>query len=383
MLLIQNARMYTMDAQGVIDHGDVLMDGGKILAVGQNLSCAGAKCIDARGACVLPGFVDAHCHIGMWPDAHRETEGDGNERTDPVTPQLRALDAMDPTDRCFADAVRGGVTTVTTGPGSANVFGGQFLAMKTFGHSVDDMVVREPIAVKAAFGENPKSVYGSQNKAPGTRMATAALMREALVEAQEYLRKMSNPDPDKRPDRNLKNEILGKLLTRELPVKMHAHAANDILTAIRIAREFNLDASIEHCTEGHLIAEQLRASGVKVVLGPLLTERSKPELKNKSFSAPGILHRAGVKFALMTDHGVIPIQYLPLQAGICVREGLDEYAALQAITIHAAEMIGLSEKIGSIKVGKDADVTLFDGHPLETRTHACLVVVNGQIVYER
>ena len=383
MLLIRNAKLYTMEQEGFVPGGDVLIEGEKIARVGVNLSAGDAKVIDAHGAYVTPGLIDAHCHIGMWEDGQTDRDGDGNEMTDPVTPQLRALDAINPTDRCFAEAVRAGVVTVATGPGSANVLGGQFLAMKTAGDSLAQMLVREPLALKAAFGENPKSVYGVQSKRPQTRMATAAIVREAFYEAQEYMRKRANPDPEKRPAFNLKNETLCKALRRELPVKMHAHRADDILTAIRLAQEFHLRASIEHCTEGYLIAEELRRAGVGVILGPLISERSKPELKNLTMAAPAILHRAGVSFALMSDHGVIPIQYLPVEAGLCVREGLPEMEAMRALTVNAARVLGLEDRVGSLAAGKDADVVIFDGHPLETRTHVSMVVVNGQCVYER
>ena len=383
MLLIRNARLFTMEGDGCIDGGDVLMDGGKVVATGTNLSAPGAKVIDAHGAYATPGFVDPHTHIGLWADGERDDTGDGNEATDPVTPHLRALDAVNPVDPCFAEACRAGVTSVAAGPGSANVLGGQFLAMKTHGKSLKTMLIKEPLAMKAAFGENPKHVYGSNGKRPGTRMGTAAVLREAFYEAREYMEKRAGKDADKRPAFNLKNEALAMVLRRELLLKMHAHRADDILTAIRIVKEFDLRASVEHCTEGHLIADELREAGVGVILGPLLCDRSKPELKNLTMKAPAILHRAGVKFALMTDHGVIPEQYLPVEAGLCVREGLPEMEALRAITINAAEVIGLADRIGSLAPGKDADLVLFDGHPLETRTHASLVLVNGEIAYER
>ena len=383
MLLIRNARLFTMEGDGYIEGGDVLMEAGKVVAAGANLSAPGAKVIDAHGAYATPGFVDPHTHIGLWADGERDDTGDGNEETDPVTPHLRALDAVNPVDPCFAEACRAGVTSVAAGAGSANVLGGQFLAMKTHGKSLKTMLIKEPLAMKAAFGENPKHVYGSNGKRPGTRMGTAAVLREAFYEAREYMEKRAGKDADKRPAFNLKNEALAMVLRRELLLKMHAHRADDILTAIRIVKEFDLRASVEHCTEGHLIADELREAGVGVILGPLLCDRSKPELKNLTMKAPAILHRAGVKFALMTDHGVIPEQYLPVEAGLCVREGLPEMEALRAITINAAEVIGLADRIGSLAPGKDADLVLFDGHPLETRTHASLVLVNGEIAYER
>lgn len=381
MILIRNARVLTMEDDKVIQGGEILMDGGKIVDVGSALSAPGAQVVDARGMYALPGVVDAHCHIGMFEDGMGFEGDDGNEATDPLTPQLRALDAINPMDRCFSEALSCGVTCAATGPGSANVIGGQFLAMKTNGHDLEQMVIQEPLAMKAAFGENPKRVYSGKHQAPETRMATAAILRNALMEAREYLKKKEQGG-DKTPDFDLKKEMLSKVLTRELLLKCHAHRADDILTAIRIAKEFNLRISLEHCTEGYLIADALKRANVPCILGPLLSDRSKIELRNMSFKAPGILHKAGVRFALMTDHPVIPMQYLMVEAGICAREGLDEMEALRAVTLNAAWAIGLDGRLGSLKPGKDADVALYDGHPMDTRTRVKQVYVNGQLAYE-
>ena len=381
MILIRNARVLTMEDDKVIQGGEILMDGGKIVDVGSALSAPGAQVVDARGMYALPGVVDAHCHIGMFEDGMGFEGDDGNEATDPLTPQLRALDAINPMDRCFSEALSCGVTCAATGPGSANVIGGQFLAMKTNGHDLEQMVIQEPLAMKAAFGENPKRVYSGKHQAPETRMATAAILRNALMEAREYLKKKEQGG-DKAPDFDLKKEMLSKVLTRELLLKCHAHRADDILTAIRIAKEFNLRISLEHCTEGYLIADALKRANVPCILGPLLSDRSKIELRNMSFKAPGSLHKAGVRFALMTDHPVIPMQYLMVEAGICAREGLDEMEALRAVTLNAAWAIGLDGRLGSLKPGKDADVALYDGHPMDTRTRVKQVYVNGQLAYE-
>lgn len=381
MILIRNARVLTMEDDKIIQGGEILMDGGKIVDVGSALSAPGAQVVDARGMYALPGVVDAHCHIGMFEDGMGFEGDDGNEATDPLTPQLRALDAINPMDRCFSEALSCGVTCAATGPGSANVIGGQFLAMKTNGHDLEQMVIQEPLAMKAAFGENPKRVYSGKHQAPETRMATAAILRNALMEAREYLKKKEQGG-DKAPDFDLKKEMLSKVLTRELLLKCHAHRADDILTAIRIAKEFNLRISLEHCTEGYLIADALKRANVPCILGPLLSDRSKIELRNMSFKAPGILHKAGVRFALMTDHPVIPMQYLMVEAGICAREGLDEMEALRAVTLNAAWAIGLDGRLGSLKPGKDADVALYDGHPMDTRTRVKQVYVNGQLAYE-
>ncbi len=384
MILIKNADLYTMDKGGRVERGDVLMDGAKIIAVGQNLSAPGAKVFDAKGRVVMPGIVDAHCHIGMWEDGMGFEGADGNEIVEPVSPALRALDAVNPVDPCFREAVEGGVTTACTGPGSANVIGGQFLAMKTAGRTMAEMVVKEPQSLKSAFGENPKRCYSGLKKSPSTRMATAAIFREAFLKAREYMDKSYNPDPDKRPARDLGLEVLASALRGEIPVKMHAHRADDILTAIRLADEFGLKATIDHCTEGHLILDELKkADIVGCILGPIFGERSKIELRNKTFRAPYAFYKAGVPFALMTDHPVIPIQHLRVQAGICVAEGLPEYEAMKAITANAAKMIGLEDKLGSLAEGKDADVVMYEGDPLDCRSKVALTVINGDVVFER
>lgn len=382
LLLIKNAKVITMAGE-YLPQGDVLIDGARIAAVGNDLSVPDARIIDAAGLYALPGLVDSHCHIGMWDDSMGFEGSDGNEITNPVTPQMRALDSLYPRDRCFSEALAGGVTTVATGPGSANPIGGQFVAMKTAGSYLEDMIIREPLALKIAFGENPKRCYGEGGKLPMTRMGTAAVIREAFVKAQNYMRKMDAADPDKRPDRDLGLEVLVKALRREIKVKAHAHRSDDILTAIRIGREFNLDLTLEHCTEGYIILDRLAREQLPVTLGPLLSDRSKIELGRMTFEAPAMFERAGVKFALMTDSPVIPEQYLAVEAAICVRNGLSEEGALKAITINAAEAIGLADRVGSLEVGKDADVCLYDAHPLDARAHVTHSIVNGEVAFER
>jgi imidazolonepropionase-like amidohydrolase len=382
LLLIKNAKVITMAGQ-YLPQGDVLIDGARIAAVGNDLSAPDARVIDAAGLYALPGLVDSHCHIGMWDDSMGFEGSDGNEITNPVTPQMRALDSLYPRDRCFSEALAGGVTTVATGPGSANPIGGQFVAMKTAGSYLEDMIIREPLALKIAFGENPKRCYGEGGKLPMTRMGTAAVIREAFVKAQNYMRKMDAADPDKRPDRDLGLEVLVKALRREIKVKAHAHRSDDILTAIRIGREFNLDLTLEHCTEGYIILDRLAREQLPVTLGPLLSDRSKIELGRMTFEAPAMFERAGVKFALMTDSPVIPEQYLAVEAAICVRNGLSEEGALKAITINAAEAIGLAGRVGSLEAGKDADICLYDAHPLDARAHVTHSIVNGEVAFER
>lgn len=384
-VLIKNGRILTM-ADKNYDRGDILIEGSKIKKIAEHIDPPeGFDVIDVQGMWVMPGIVDAHCHIGMWEDGIREEGADGNEMTDPVTPHLRAIDGINPDDNSFREAREHGITTVVTGPGSANVIGGQFAALKTYGRRVDDMVIKAPLALKVAFGENPKRVYGQQHKAPSTRMATAAILRQALIQAQEYKRKLERgqKDPDKMPDRDLKMEILVKVLNREIPLKIHAHRADDILTGIRIAKEFNVDFTLDHCTEGHRIVDFLLEEKAKVIVGPLLTERSKVELKNLTFKAPAILSKAGLKVAIMTDHPVIPIQYLPVCAAIAVREGMDEMEALKAITIYPAQITGLDDRVGSLEEGKDADVVIFDGHPLDVRSRTQWVFIDGNLVFKR
>lgn len=344
---------------------------------------AGEEVYDAQGGVLLPGLVDAHTHLGMWEDSLGFEGEDGNEETDPATPQLSALDAVNPMDRCFDEALAAGVTTVVTGPGSANPVGGRMIAMKTCGRRVDDMVLKNPVAVKFALGENPKTVYHGKEEAPQTRMATAAIIREQLYKAQKYQRALEkaqeDPDSDE-PDFDYKCEALLPVLRGEIQAHFHAHRADDIFTAVRIAKEFHLDFVLVHGTDGHLIAQELKEDGVRVLSGPLLSDRCKPELHNQTPACPGVLSRAGVPLALITDHPVIPIQYLMLCAGLAVKAGMGEEEALQAVTIGPARILGLADRVGSIRAGKDADFAVYDGDPLALQTRVRLVVVNGKQV---
>lgn len=384
MLLLKNAHVLPMAGPGPFT-GDILLENGKIRALGERLEAPGAQALDLTGCYALPGLVDAHCHMGMWEDGIQAEGDDGNETSDPITPELRAIDAINPFDRCFAEARAGGVTAVVTGPGSANVLGGQFAALKTKEGSVEAKLILAPAAMKAALGENPKSVYGEQKAAPQTRMATAALLRRAFLEAQDYAHKLQAEEEADRPAFDMAKAALLPVLRGELPLKIHAHRADDILTGVRIAKEFKLRFSLEHCTEGYLIPAEIKAAqeaGAKVVLGPLLTDRSKVELRNQSFEAPRILHEAGVEFALMSDHPVLPAQYLLVSAALAAREGLPEEAALRAVTLHAARAAGLERRLGSLEPGKDGDVAVFSGHPLEFRSRCVLAVIDGAIVHD-
>lgn len=382
-MLIKNAKVLTMEGRNeVYEDVSVLVEDGKIKAIGADLPEHG-DVIDARGAILLPGFIDAHCHLGMWEDALGFEGSDGNETTNPITPELRAIDAINPMDRNFSEAVKGGVLAVCTGPGSANIMGGTFCVMKTHGHRVEDMLLKDPAAMKIAFGENPKRVYGTKDKSPATRMATAAELRRILFEAREYHKSRQTADEGKGPAYNFRLESLIPVLEGRIPLKAHAHRADDIFTALRIAREFDLKLTLEHVTEGHLITEELAAAGVPCIVGPSFGDRSKVELKNKSFQTPGKLAEAGVTVAIMTDHPVIPIEHLNMTAAYSVKEGMDHYDALKALTINPAKILEVADRIGSIKEGKDADLVLWSGDPLNIGSTVELAMVNGEVVYEK
>ena len=368
--------------------GYILISQGKIKEIGSMTKSPGDRdVIDAEGKIVMPGLVDSHTHIGIMEDSLGFEGDDANELTDPVTPHLRAIDGINHADRAFEEARQWGVTTVVSGPGSGNVICGQFAALKTFGRSVDEMVIKQPCAMKVAFGENPKTVYHEKSHTPSTRMATAAILREQLFKAKEYMEAWEDYHKDSeendKPEYDIRMEALIPVLNRELVVKIHAHRADDILTAIRIAKEFNLRYTIDHCTEGYMIADILKEQKVRVILGPLLTERSKIELKNQNIEAPGILAKYGVPVAIMTDHPCVPEQHLLLCAGVAVREGMSEEDALRAITINAAQAAGIEDRVGSLEVGKDADLVVFSGHPFDYRTKVELTMINGKVVYQR
>lgn len=385
MIVIKNGYIKTMTGED-IENGQIIIEEGKIKAVGKDLEVPeDAEIIDAKGYMVTPGFVDAHCHIGMWEEGIGFEGSDGNEDTEPITPQLRAIDAINPMDQGFQDAVEGGVTSAVTGPGSANVIGGTFLAMKTYGRRVDDMVIKDPVAMKIAFGENPKRVYDEQHKSPVTRMAIAALLRETLYEAKQYKEDLdaAKEDPDKKPDFDMKLEALLPVMRKEIPLKAHAHRADDIFTALRIAREFDLDITLDHCTEGHLIADELKEAGKPCLIGPTFGSRTKYELKNKSFETPKILFDKGIKIAIITDSNVIPIQHIPMCAGMAVKAGLPEEEAWKAITINPAEIAGIADRVGSIEAGKDADIAIFKGNPLmDIDYETAMTIIDGKVVYK-
>ncbi len=379
MLAIVNATIYPVDKE-VIKKGTILVDKGKIVEVGSNVSVPeDAQVIDAGGRMVFPGFIDAHSHLGLDESCIGFEGSDVNEATDPVTPNMRAIDGFNPLDITVKEARENGVTACAAGPGSANVVGGTFMAIKTFGTRVDDMIIKEPVAMKVAFGENPKRVYSGKGKTPSTRMGTAAVLREILAKTVRYNKQIeaAGDDPTKLPQYDAKLEAMLPVIRREIPIKAHAHRADDIFTAIRIAKEFNIKITLDHCTDGALIADTLAKEGVPAIVGPSFGHRTKFELTNKSFVTAGILAKAGVKVAITTDSPVTPLHSLPLMAGMAVAAGMDECEALRAITLNAAEIIGIQDRVGSITPGKDADIAIFEGHPFEISSKPWMVLVNG------
>lgn len=384
-MLILNGIVHTMEGE-VISCGYVEVKDGKIAAVGPMTSAPealGQEVFDAAGGHILPGYVDAHCHLGLIGSALGFEADDANESTDPSTPHLRVIDAVNPLDRSFEEARAGGVTSVVTIPGSANPIAGQAAAIKTNGRWVDEMILLAPAAMKMALGENPKSVYNERKEAPVTRMATVAIIREELYKAKEYwakkLRAKDDEDADQ-PHYDAKLEALIPVVKGELPVHIHAHRADDIATAVRLFKEFGLKYVIVHGTEGHQVAELLGSEGAGVITGPCLTDRCKPELAGQTLENPAILHRAGVKVAICTDHPETPIQYLPICAAMAVRGGMEPEEALRAITKNAAELAGIGDRVGSLRAGKDADIVVTQGHPLDWNGQVTYVFIDGKLI---
>ena len=363
--------------------GDILIKDGKIKAIGKELPTeAGTEVIDATGLMVYPGFVEAHCHLGLDNYACGFEGHDYNEMTDILSPQLRGIDSINPMDPTLEMAAQGGVTCVAAGPGSANVLGGTFVAMKTVGKRIDKMVVKNPVAMKCAFGENPKRCY--KDKTSSCRMDIASKLRETLNRARDYMerKELAGEDVSKRPAYDPKLEALIPVLKREIPLKAHAHRADDIFTAIRVAKECDVDLTLEHVTDGSLIVEELAAENYPVAVGPSFGHATKLELINKSFETPGLLAKAGCQVSIITDSPVIPQQYLALCAGFAVQSGMDEFDALKAITINPAKHIGVADRVGSLEVGKDADIVIADGSPMVSTTKIRKVLIDGKIVSE-
>ncbi len=377
MILIKNGTLYTMETEEPI-FADVLIKNGKIAEISQKIDATKEmEIIDAENKWVLPGFIDAHSHIGICEDKTSVGVDESNEDTTPVTPTMRGIDAINPMDGAFHNAIASGITGAMVGPGSANPIGGQFAFIKTHSRCIDDMIVLAPSAIKIAFGENPMNCYGLNGNTPSTRMGTASIIREELFRAKQYFENENSGGKD------FSLECYRDLFQGKIPLKAHVHRADDIFTAIRIAKEFNLKLTLDHCTEGHLIAEKIAESGFPAIVGPSLASRNKKEVAQSDFKTAGVLKKAGVTVALTTDHPVSRIQYLPLCAGLAAKEGLGEYNALRAITIDAAKICGVSDRLGSLKVGKDADIVILDGNPLEIATNVEITIIDGKIVWQR
>ena len=373
MLLIQNGILYTMESENPLQ-GDLLISKGKIVKISDHIApTEGMQRINASGLRVYPGFIDAHSHIGISEERKTGQGDECNENTNPITPCMRAVDAINPMDSAFHNALATGITGVMVGPGSANPIGGQFAFIKTHGRRVDDMVVLAPAACKIAFGENPMTCYGANGNIPSTRMGIAALIREELTLVRQYF--------DSGNSGQFGMECYRDLFDGKIPLKAHVHRTDDIFTAMRIAEEFGLGLTLDHCTEGHLIAEEIAASGCPAIVGPSLASRSKDEVSLSDFKTPGILQNAGVTVALTTDHPVSRIQYLPLCAALAAKEGMGEWGALRAITIDAARICRVDHRLGSLKEGKDADIVLYNGNPLEISSSVCMTLIGGEIVW--
>ncbi|MBR4879019.1 MAG: amidohydrolase [Clostridia bacterium] len=372
---IINGKLLTMEGE-VFENGYVDFENGKITAFGDASAAPeyNGEVIDAEGGYITPGFIECHCHIGVSEESIRWEGNDTNESTDPWTPHLRGIDAIYPYDKAFKLAVNAGITSACTGPGSGNVIGGQLCAIKLYGTDPDEMVIKAPAAMKMAFGENPKGYFQRMKKSPATRMATAAILREALFKTQQYLRKKEKGDDVF----DMKLEAMIPVLKGEIPAHMHAHRADDILTAMRIAKEFGIKFNMIHTSDAVLVKEQLKKNNVEFCMGPTLGVSTKPETKNKTFASYGEVQRYGLTMAITTDHPVLAIETLPVCAMMAVKNGMDEMEALKAITINAAKVANIDERVGSIKVGKDADIVIFDGNPMEIATQTKAVFIDGK-----
>lgn len=381
---IYNVQIKTMEKRRSIENGWIEIENGKIIAVeAGSPDVVGTEDLDGQGKLLIPGFIDAHTHLGIIENGIDFEGDDCNEATDPFTPQLRTIDGINPMDRCFEEAYKRGITSAVVAPGSANPCGGEIIAVKTYGRRIDDMIIK-PVGIKFALGENPKRVYNDRDETPVTRMATAALIREGLSKAKRYLADIDACESDKEnndmPEFDLKNHALIPLLRREISAHFHCHRADDMFTAVRIAKEFDLKLVIVHATEGHLIADILGTEKLSAISGPVICDRCKPEMKGLELKNTAELIKNGVKTSICTDHPVIPIQYLPASAAMAVKGGLDSDIALEAITINAAEIAGIDDTTGSIAVGKDADLQLYCGNPLDIMNDPELVMINGKVL---
>ena len=388
MLVIKNALLFTITNENNV-LGSIVIKDGKILEVGPKVDLnqyKNAEVIDAKGKIVTPGLVDPHCHIGVMEEGIQFEGNDTNEMSGPIYPELRGIDSINPKDMAFEYTYKAGITSVNTGPGSANIIGGTFTAIKTYGQTVDEMIIKEETCMKMALGENPKRVYGTSNKNPGTRMASAALMREWLFKAKDYHKKYNafiNKEEDaKEPTFDMKLHSLMRVFDGMI-VKIHAHRADDIMTAIRIVKEFDLNATIDHATEAYLVPKQVKQANATLIIGPTLGMASKYELVNKSFKAAKVLEDNEIEFAIMTDHPIITLDTTLVQAALFVKEGLSEQKALEALTYTAAKLNGIEERVGSLEVGKDADVVIWDGPLFDIMTRTEVVIIDGKVVHQK
>lgn len=380
-MILRAANVFLLEENGFVKK-DIEISEGKIKRIDD---CINGECIEnCEGMYITPGLIDAHSHIGMWEEGIGVEGADGNEMSSPVTPELRAIDGINPEDIAFKEALKGGVTTVSTGPGSTNVIGGQFLTIKINGNIIDDMVIKNPSAMKCAFGENPKKYFGQEGKPPFTRMGIASTLRTTLNQAQDYYSRQVAAGEEilKKPIYDEKMENMIPVIKGELPLKVHVHRADDIMTAIRIAKEYGLSITLDHCTEGHIVKEKIKEAGFSAILGPTFGFKSKNEIINKTFKTAKILNDEGIKIAIMTDHPVNPQSSLVMWAALSVKEGLSEFDALKAITINPAEILGIDKRVGKIAQGMDADLAVWDKNPLDIQ--ACIVktYIEGKAVYE-
>jgi len=383
MLLIKNGTVKTMAGDDIINGSVLIGDDGKIVAVGTDISAPeGAEVIDAAGRLVTPGCVEAHSHVGLHKYSMRWEGLESNESADPITPQLRAIDAIDPMDESLYTAIKFGVTTACAGPGSANVVGGTFAAIKLYGKRIDKMIIKNPVAMKCAFGENPKLKYGQgAKKSPITRMAIASMLRDLLIKTKNYLDKK---EEGKEPTYDPKLEAMIPVIKGEIPLKAHAHRADDIFTAIRIAKEFDVKLTLDHCTDGALIADELAEEGYPALVGPSFGSKSKPEVANKTFATVNELYKAGVPFCIITDSPITPLESLPMLAGMATREGLPYEEAWKAVTAYPAAIMGIADRVGTLEAGKDGDVVIWNADPVLTvAASADITIIDGKVVYQK
>ncbi len=386
-MYIVGGTLLTMTGAKITD-GVIHIKDGKIAAIGSREEVPikaekEERILEVPNALVMPGIIEAHCHMGITEEKKGMEGDDCNETVDPLTPQMRAIDAINPMDAAFGEAVRAGITAAMIGPGSSNVVGGQFAFVKTQGRRIDDLIVKAPAAMKIAFGENPKVNYSGQGKSPSTRMAIASMLRQELTEAREYLQQKEEAEQKGESfSQDFCKECWIPVLRKEIPLKAHVHRVDDIFTAIRIAKEFDLLMTLDHCSEGHLIAEDLAKEGYPAIVGPDLASRNKIEVQNMSFKTAGVLNKAGVMTAITTDHPVSLIQSLPLCAGLAVKAGLPLEEGFKAITLYPAIICKVADRMGSLEIGKDADIAIFDGNPMEIFTKTLYTIIDGQIAYD-